>query len=141
MRKTLQEILFQPRAWKHTLTAFSERKTEVLAYLEKHRNAELVLTGCGSSYYLPLTAAALYTKFARERAKGVPASEIMLFPQTIFASSQDYLLVPISRSGKTPETLAAIRYAKEVLDSGILLISCSKGSEMSDLADLTMICP
>jgi glucosamine--fructose-6-phosphate aminotransferase (isomerizing) len=141
MRKTLQEILFQPKAWQNTLTAFSERKAEVLAYLEKHRHSELVLTGCGTSYYLPLAASALYTKFAGERSRGLPASEIMLFPQTVFARNQDYLLVPISRSGKTPETLAAIRYAKEIQGSGTLLISCSEGSEMSDLVDLTMICP
>jgi glucosamine--fructose-6-phosphate aminotransferase (isomerizing) len=141
MRKTLQEILFQPTAWQNTLTAFSERKKEVLAYLEKHRNAELVLTGCGTSYYLPLTAAALYTKFTGEKARGIPASEIMLFPQSIFARNRDYLLVPISRSGKTPETLAATRYAKEVLGSGTLLISCTDGSEISNFADLTLICP
>ena len=141
MRKTHQEILYQPKAWKNTINAFSEQKKEIIAYLKKYNNAELVLTGCGTSYYLPLTASALYTKFTGQRATGVPASEIMLFPQSIFAADQDYLLIPISRSGKTPETLAATRYVKEVLGGGTLLISCTEGSEVAKYSDLTIVCP
>ena len=141
MRKTLQEISFQPQAWANTITAFSQRKEEILAHLEKHQKAELVLTGCGTSYYLPLSGSALYTKLTGFKAKGVPASEIMLFPQSVFAKNQDYLLVPISRSGKTPETLAATRYVKEVLSGGTLLISCSRDSKISKYSDLTIVCP
>jgi glucosamine--fructose-6-phosphate aminotransferase (isomerizing) len=141
MRKTLQEISFQPQAWANTITAFSQRKEEILAHLEKHQKAELVLTGCGTSYYLPLSGSALYTKLTGFKAKGVPASEIMLFPQSVFAKNQDYLLVPISRSGKTPETLAATRYLREVLGGGTLLISCTEDSVMSKFADQTVVCP
>jgi glucosamine--fructose-6-phosphate aminotransferase (isomerizing) len=141
MRKTIQEILSQPKIWENTLKAIYTQKEELLNYLEKHQTAELVLTGCGTSYYLPLTASALYTKFTGEKSRGVPASEINFFPETIFAKDKKYLLVPVSRSGKTPETLSATRYVKEVLEGGTLLISCSENSEMSQTADLSIICP
>jgi D-arabinose 5-phosphate isomerase GutQ len=101
----------------------------------------LDVAGCGTSYYLPLTAAALYTKFTGETARGVPASEIMLFPNTLFAKDRHYLLIPISRRGKTPETIAATRYVKEVVKGGSLLITCTERSELSEDADLTLICP
>ena len=141
MRKTIQEILDQPNAWANTIKAFSNQKNDIIAYLEKYRDAEIVLTGCGTSYYLPLTAAALYTNFTGVKARGVPASEIMLFPNTIFAKDQNYLLVSISRTGKTPETLAAARYMKEVLGGGTLLITCTEGSKVADYSDYTLICP
>lgn len=141
MRKTLQEILYQPKAWANTIKAFSNQKNELLSYLENYEDAEIILTGCGTSYYLPLTAAALYTKFTGKKARGVPASEIMLYPETIFGKDKKYLIVPISRTGKTPETLAATRYVKEVVKGGSLLITCSDGSDVAKHADLTVICP
>jgi glucosamine--fructose-6-phosphate aminotransferase (isomerizing) len=141
MRKTIQEILFQPEAWAKTIAAFSEYKSDILNYLGNYQDAEIILTGCGTSYYLPLTAAALYTKYTGKPARGVPASEIMLHPETIFTKDRKYLLVSISRTGKTPETLAATRYVREVLRGGTLLITCTEGSEVAKHCDLTLICP
>lgn len=141
MRKTIQEILSQPTIWEKTIKSIYGQKEELLSYLEKHQSSELILTGCGTSYYLPLTAAALYTKFTGELSRGVPASEIILFPETIFAKDKKYLLVPISRSGKTIETLTAAKYVKENLLGGTLLISCTETSEMSQTADFTINCP
>lgn len=141
MRKTIHEILSQPKIWEKTIKSIYGQKEELLSYLEKHQSAELIPTGCGTSYYLPLTASALFTKYTGKRSRGVPASEIMLFPDTIFAKDQEYLLVPISRSGKTAETLAATRYVKDVLNGGTLLISCTETSEMSQTADFTINCP
>ena len=141
MRKTLQEILYQPKAWANTIKAFSNQRSDILAYLDNYKETEVVLTGCGTSYYLPLTAAAMYTNFTGNKARGVPASEIMLFPKTIFAKDRNYLLVPISRTGKTPETLAAARYMKEVIGGGTLLITCTEGSEVAKYSDYTLVCP
>lgn len=141
MRKTIQEILFQPEAWAKTISSFSTQRKEIVNYLNKHKDAELILTGCGTSYYLPLTAAALYTRYTGRPARGVPASEIMLYPDTIFAKNKKYLLVSISRTGKTPETLAATRYVREVVKGGTLLITCTAGSEVAKHCDLTLICP
>lgn len=141
MRKTIQEILFQPIAWKKTIKVFSERKEELMNYLKDYQSAEIIMTGCGTSYYLPLIGSALYTKFTGEKARGVPASEIMFFPETIFTKDKKYLLIPISRSGKTPETLSATRYMKEVVKGGTLLISCTEGSEIAQYTDLSIVCP
>ncbi|MFA5970753.1 MAG: SIS domain-containing protein [Lentimicrobiaceae bacterium] len=141
MRKTIQEILFQPKAWEKTIQTLSGQKAEIITYLKNYQTAEIILTGCGSSYYLSQTAAALYTKYTGEKARGVPASEIMLFPETIFARDRKYLLVPISRSGITHETLSAARYVKDVVKGGTLLISCTEGSEMAKYADLSIVSP
>lgn len=141
MRKTIQEILYQPQAWEKTIKTFTEQKTEIINYLKNHKTAEVILTGCGTSYYLSLAAAAQHTKFTGKKSRGIPASEIMLNPSTVFARGKDYLLVSISRSGKTPETLSATRYMKETVKGGTLLISCTENSEMAKHSDFSIVCP
>ena len=42
MRKTLQEILFQPRAWEKTINAFSEQKNEILSFLKDHQKVKIM---------------------------------------------------------------------------------------------------
>lgn len=141
MRKTISEILFQPEAWTKTLRSVLSQKHVILAFLEKHQEAEIILTGCGTSYYLPLTAAPLYTKLTGKPARGVPASEIMLYPDTIFASGKKYLLVSFSRSGITPETLAATKYLRDSQKGEALLITCTADSVLAGQSDLVVYCP
>lgn len=141
MRKTIQEILFQPCAWKETINAFNEQKNEILAFFENHRNAKILMTGCGSSYYLPLIGSAIYTKFTGKESMGIPASEIFLNPENVFAKDQEYLLISISKSGKTPETLSAARYMKENGKGETMLISCTDQSEIAKYSDFSFICP
>ncbi|MDR1203197.1 MAG: SIS domain-containing protein [Tannerellaceae bacterium] len=141
MEKTIQEILFQPHAWRKTINAFNEQKNEILNFFENHRKATIIMTGCGSSYYLPLIGSALYTRFTGKESMGIPASEILLNPETVFANDQEYLLISISRSGKTPETLSAVRYMKDNGKGGTMLISCTGQSEIAKYADFSIICP
>lgn len=141
MRKTIQEILFQPRAWEKTIHAFNEQKDEIVNFLDRHQAAKIILTGCGSSYYLPLIASTLYTRFTGKEAMGIPASEILLNPETVLANDQKYLLVSVSRSGKTPETLSATRHIKEGHKGGTMLISCTDQSEIARYADFSFLCP
>jgi glucosamine--fructose-6-phosphate aminotransferase (isomerizing) len=73
--------------------------------------------------------------------RGVPAAEINLFPQTQFSPGLKYLLIPISRSGKTVETLDAIKYVKKKLSAEVFLITCTAESEMSRISDRSFFCP
>jgi glucosamine--fructose-6-phosphate aminotransferase (isomerizing) len=141
MKKTLQEILFQPRAWQKTIDSFEKKKTEITEYLMTYQDAELVFTGCGTSYYLSLIAANLYTRLDQHRARGVPASEINLYPEAVFSRGQKYFLIPISRSGKTAETLDAMSYFKKEFSTGRFLITCTAESEMSNLSEKVFVCP
>ena len=138
---TIQDIRSQPAVWQSTLDTLNENDQYLRECLRGMEKAEVVLTGCGTSYYLPLTAASFYTRFARGRARGVPASDIITFPETVFAADQDYLLVAISRSGKTPETIDAARYVKEVLGGRTLALTCTPESLLSRTCDQTIVAP
>ena len=141
MKKTLQEILYQPTAWQKTIHSFEKQKSGIMKFMRGYKDAEVIFTGCGTSYYLSLIAADLYTQLQQGKARGVPAAEINLFPDTIFSPGQKYLLIPISRSGKTAETLEAIDYFKKEFSDGSFLITCTAESEMSGICDKIFLCP
>ncbi|MFP4323613.1 MAG: SIS domain-containing protein, partial [Anaerolineales bacterium] len=87
---TLQEIQAQPDIWRTIIPALEASHLPKLA-----ADRTLVFSGCGSAYYLGLTCAA----FIRQRAKALPASEIIFFPEHHI--SPDTTLLVASRSGKS----------------------------------------
>ena len=137
---TLQEILDQPEAWAAALEQFEADASRVDRLFEREPRDEVVFTGCGSSYYLSMTAASVFQQFTGLRAKAVPASEILQFPEGVFAQDSSPLLVAASRSGTTTETLRA---AKAVARQGIpiLCLTCAARSPLAQQADLALCSP
>ena len=137
---TLQEILEQPEAWTAALARFETDAPRVDRFFEREPRDEVVFTGCGSSYYLSMTAASVFQQFTGLRAKAVPASEILQFPEGVFAQNSSPLLVAASRSGTTTETLRA---AEAVARQGIpiLCLTCASRSPLARQADLALCSP
>jgi glucosamine--fructose-6-phosphate aminotransferase (isomerizing) len=137
---TLREILDQPAAWAAALRRFERDAARVDRFFERQPPDEVVFTGCGSSYYLSMTAASVFQQVTGLRAKAVPASEILQFPEGVFAQEASPLLVASSRSGTTTETLRAVRAAAR---QGIptLCLTCAGGSPLAHQADLALVSP
>jgi glucosamine--fructose-6-phosphate aminotransferase (isomerizing) len=137
---TLREISDQPTAWQAAIRRFDRDAARVDRLFEQHLPDEVVFTGCGSSYYLSLTAASVFQQVTGMRAKAVPASEILQFPEGVFAQEASPLLVASSRSGTTTETLRAVRSAAR---QGIptLAITCAGGSPLAAQADVALVSP
>jgi len=115
---TYREIKSQPEAWQNAL------ETANAASLPDPRNYEQVLfTGCGSTYYLSLAAASLYQELTGRAARAVPAGELLLNPQTVLRKDVPQLLVAISRSGTTTETVKAAQRFKADRSGDVLVIT------------------
>jgi len=138
--RTLQEILEQGAAWAAAVRSF-DGATPALDRLFRERNPdEVIFTGCGSSYYLSLTAAAAFQQVSGLRARAVPASEILQFPGSVFVPGTRPLLVASSRSGTTTETVWALEAARR---RGIatLSLTCTHRSPLARGADLYIPSP
>ncbi len=135
---TLREILDQPAAWAAALNAFESQASRIMRVFEARSPDEVVFTGCGSSYYLCLTAASVFQQVTGLNARAVPASEILQFPDTAFSRYAAPLLVASSRSGTTSETLRAVRLAAR---RGIpsLCVTCAAQSPLARQADLGLV--
>ncbi|NCF66369.1 MAG: SIS domain-containing protein [Chloroflexi bacterium] len=106
---TYHEIMSQTEAWQGALTAVANQTQAIAELWRSGQYKNVVFTGCGSTYYLSLAAAALWQEFIQIPAKGVPAGELFLYPTATYgpAAPGRTLLVAISRSGTTTETVVA----------------------------------
>jgi glutamine---fructose-6-phosphate transaminase (isomerizing) len=101
---------------------------------------EWLFVGCGSSYYIALSAAATWTAVTGKRASAVPASELVLFPNLTLTESRNLVPVLISRSGRTSEVLQAAELLKQKGISAIA-VSCATGEKLEQLAACTILLP
>ncbi len=135
-KHTITEILSEPDTWKACLEMVD--KTGELKDLNGKlaRNVEWLFIGCGSSFYLAQCAAASWTILTGEKARAMPASEIMLFPQLLPLPCQP---VVISRSGHTSEALEAVEYLERKKNVPTLAITCGSGTPIENLASYCIV--
>jgi glutamine---fructose-6-phosphate transaminase (isomerizing) len=136
---SLAEILSQPDCWKRCLDDL-DRSKKLEEVRDRFAGAEWLFMGCGSSYYVALSAAATMTMLTGRRAQAIPASEILLAPEFVLSSFKHLAPVLISRSGRTSEVLRAAELLKS---RGVptLAITCATQEALERLATATIVLP
>jgi len=132
---TRAEILSQPEAWREALDA-----TNASAFPRAGDYDQVIFIGCGSTYYLSLAAAALYQELTGHAARAVPASELLLNPQTVVQNNILQLLVAISRSGTTTETVKAVEKFRQEKRGDVVVVS-NYDEILSRNADVNIVIP
>ena len=88
---SLAEILSQPRCWVDCLKRLESEDTAREIDKRFGNSPEWIFIGCGSSYYIALAAAASWTAITGTRARALPASELLLFPDLTFNGTKHEL--------------------------------------------------
>ncbi|HEX9652863.1 MAG TPA: SIS domain-containing protein [bacterium] len=127
---TAKEIREQTDAWTAVLDDLPKNHSAVFDFCRQLDQTEFVFIGCGTSYYLSLCAAAVYTAITGDKARAVTASDVFLYPKSIFPKGFKFLGIPISRSGSTTETIWAAKYVRNELGIDTLALSCNPDSEL-----------
>ena len=101
--------------------------------LPEIRATTVVVVGCGTSYYLAQTIASAFNAGGRD-ALAVPGAEWARRMGSYLANREDVLVLGLSRSGTTTETIQALQASQE---AGLptLAISCEPESTILQLAD------
>jgi len=131
---TYHEIKSQTEAWVQALDLIRNAQ---LPKVEQYE--QVIFTGCGSTYYLSLASAALYQELTGRIARAVPGGELLLNTQTIL-TDQRTLLVAISRSGTTTETVKAVEKFKAGKKGDVLVIS-NYDEVLSRPSDFNIVIP
>ena len=99
----------------------------------------LVFVGCGTSYYLARTLAGVANSLGRN-AIAVPGAEWTHYPRSHLAHEAGAIVIGLSRSGTTTETVAAIHTSR---DRGLstIAISCEPGSTILEAAERSIYLP
>jgi glucosamine--fructose-6-phosphate aminotransferase (isomerizing) len=128
---TLSEILSQPNAWRATLQALESQRADTRQFLQSGKYDSVLITGCGSPYYLAQAAATAYQELLSIPARGVPASEVWLNPQAVLVPGHRTLLIVVSRSGETTEVLRACETFKARANGDVVTITCYPDSRLT----------
>ena len=129
---TYNEIKTQTEAWSQALDIV---RASLLPKADDHD--QVLFIGCGSTYYLSLSGAALYQELTGCVARAIPAGELLLNSETVLTNKKT-LLVAVSRSGTTTETIKAVEKFKSEKHGDVIVVS-NYDEILSRMADLNIV--
>ena len=136
---TREEIFSQHEAWSNALEEIRANKDVLLSYRFQNYD-QIIFTGCGSTYYLSLSAAAIFQKMTGVSCKAVPGGELLMNPDLVYSGKKD-LLVAVSRSGSTTETVRAAEQFKANTGGSVISITNYEDQPVSQASDLSICIP
>lgn len=139
---TWTEIVSQPEVWEAALRRSEAAAADMVARWPMKDYQRVLFIGCGSTHYLSLTAASLARGIAGASARGLPSSELFLFPRyTLPTSGAKSMLWAVSRSGETSETLLALRAFRDRFEGPALTVGNYPDSALVRESDGALLIP
>ncbi|WP_250461946.1 SIS domain-containing protein [Microbulbifer litoralis] len=127
---TAREICQQPQAWLRTFDAYRESKNRARDFLEnvlEKRNLRIILTGAGTSAFIGGCMAPFLTESLQRRVESIPTTDIVSNPRGYLEPGTPTLMVSFARSGNSPESMAAVSVADQILENCYhLVITCNR---------------
>ena len=136
---TWSEILSQASVWQAILDGVRESPVIERILEASSTKREWFFIGCGTSFYLAEAAAASWTLLTGLRARAIPASEVLLFPNLLQAGSAEAQAVVISRSGRTSEAVRTAKVLRQELQIPTVGITCAQNSELEQACDVSIV--
>ncbi|MCG3207665.1 MAG: Glutamine--fructose-6-phosphate aminotransferase [isomerizing] [Anaerolineae bacterium] len=138
---TYQEISTQTLAWQQALAVVTDNAAALTHLWAGGDYSAVIFTGCGSTYYLSLAAAALLQELTGQPARAVPAGELVLYPQVNYPASGKILLVAVSRSAETSETIQAVKTFLQAGRGDVITISNYGNRPLAGMGRINLAIP
>ncbi|MCG5076159.1 glutamine--fructose-6-phosphate transaminase (isomerizing) [Paraburkholderia tagetis] len=125
-----KEIFEQPVAVARTIATVTDRERHQTGMPKPEELADVtnvLLLGCGTSHYAALTACGWFERFANVAARAEISSE---YRYRDYVSPGNTLVIAVSQSGETADTLAALRYTQSMGEERTLAICNVAASAM-----------
>lgn len=138
---TYREILTQPVAWQEALNVVNQYTDALQDLWAGPDYAQVIFTGCGSTYYLSLAAAALFQELTGRSARAVPAGELVMYPATAYATAGRTLLVAVSRSAETTETVRAVKTFQQNQPGDVITVTNYGERPLASMGTINLVIP
>jgi tagatose-6-phosphate ketose/aldose isomerase len=126
---TAREIVQQPTLWREVAKNVSTQRPEHEAFLGpllQRPDLRIVLAGAGTSSYAGDVLAPVLRRRLQRRVDSIATTDLVADPHGFFAEDAPTLLVSFSRSGDSPEGVAATRLADQMLsECHHLVLTCN----------------
>lgn len=135
---TPAEIAQQPETWRSTFELFRGRHTGITEFLlsaglsaPPGSRPTVFLVGAGTSDYIGQSLAFLLRRMWRCEVIAVPSTDLLTHFDDLLIPENRYLWISFSRSGDSPEGVAALKLAgKSRPDIHHLVVSCNAKGRM-----------
>jgi tagatose-6-phosphate ketose/aldose isomerase len=135
--QTAAEISWQPRLWRETAALLKKQGDEIRSYMSgplATRDLRIIFAGAGSSAFIGDSLSAILARSDGICGESIATTDIVSAPDN-HLHDVPTLLVSYSRSGGSPESEAAIRYAKErITELYNIVLVCKEDSELAAYA-------
>lgn len=131
---TEQEIRQQPASWIQSLKNIENLRGTIDAFLApilQSNNLKIVLTGAGSSAFIGDMIAPWLSRQTGKNVIAVPTTDLVTNPVDYLYAEQPTLLISFARSGNSPESVAAVDLANQIVsDCHHLVITCNEAGSL-----------
>ena len=139
---TTREIYQQPQVWQTAFENYKAQADEIVAFLngigEKHDYIKVILTGAGTSAYVGDTLLPYFRKIYDERKwnfNAIATTDIIANPLAYLHKEVTTILVSFARSGNSPESVAAVDLAKDIVEELYqITITCAAEGKLAQQA-------
>ena len=139
---TTREIYQQPQVWQTAFENYKAQSDEIVAFLngigKKHDYIKVILTGAGTSAYVGETLLPYFRKIYDERKwnfNAIATTDIVANPLAYLHKEVTTILVSFARSGNSPESVAAVDLAKDIVEELYqITITCAAEGKLAQQA-------
>lgn len=130
---TYTEILNQADTWLEVYNLYEKRKNDIENFLKKvGKDCKVIFTGAGTSEYVGNIALDYLKTHGEFEFESVATTDLVSAPYLHFEKNKKTLLVSFARSGNSPESLAAVKLGKQIVDDFYNLpITCAKEGKLA----------
>lgn len=136
---TTREIYQQPAVWQKTFENYKAEKEQIDGFLagiaDKHDYIKVIFAGAGSSAYVGETLAPYLQEVYDERKwnfQAIPTTDLVACPGIYLKKEVATVLVSFARSGNSPESVATVDLAKQLVDKLYqVTITCAKEGQLA----------
>jgi len=131
----LKEIYEEPAAIRRTMKISKEQLKDFAKLLWSAQN--IYITAAGTSFYASLAGKFIITRFLGKYIQAIECSEFKT--QLSNSLKEESVIIAISQSGETIDTVEAIRWAKSEKKVKILTITNVVGSTLTRYSDFVIV--
>ncbi|MEO2267450.1 SIS domain-containing protein [Pseudoalteromonas sp. YIC-656] len=135
---TAKEIAQQPSSWRNTAAIVEQHSAAINDFLSPILalpGLQIILTGAGTSAYVGEALAPHVTEKTSLDVRAISTTDIVSNPLGYLQQHTPTLLISYARSGNSPESVAAVKLADQVLDNCFhLLITCNETGQLAQQA-------
>ena len=139
---TTREIYQQPQVWQTAFENYKVQADEIAVFLnnidEKYDYVKVILTGAGTSAYVGDTLLPYFGNIYDERKwnfNAIATTDIVANPLAYLHKEVPTLLISFARSGNSPESVAAVDLAKDIVEELYqITITCAAEGKLAQQA-------